>query len=86
MKNICLFYGLSVLLTNYIKFSFISCEGWHKESLPVLFESLQFFNSTGGFFLSCLIHIALEGVQSLFSLHVNTDAEPFSQNSMSLVQ
>lgn len=35
--------------------------------------------------LSYLIHITLEGVQSLFSFPVNTNTESISQNSISLV-
>jgi hypothetical protein len=36
-------------------------------------------------FLSYLIHITLEAVQSLF-FSINTNTEPLSQNNMSLVQ
>jgi len=59
--------------------------------VPVLFDLLKFFFSTcsqnlqGDFPLSYLIHITLEGIQSLLFFPVNTNTEAFCQNSISLV-
>lgn len=46
---------------------------------------LHFSNFSGDLTLLYLMHITLEGVQSLLSFPVNANAEPFSQKSMSLV-
>ena len=64
------------------KSSFVPREGWHKKSLPFLFDCLD-SSSSGGPPLSQLIHIALEGVQSLITFSKNAKTKPFSQVSIS---
>jgi hypothetical protein len=41
VKDSCLFYEPILIITNH-KSLFMSSEGGHKESLPVLFDSLEF--------------------------------------------
>ena len=55
----------------------------------LIFSNFSFLSlakkSSGGLLLSYLIHITLEGVQSIFFFPINTNTEPLSQNSMSSV-
>ena len=68
---------------------FLVKESAEQVTYAVWFSWLFLFCSQdlqGGLSLACLIHITLEGVQSLFSFPSSINMETLFQNSMSLVQ
>lgn len=96
------FFKLILLITNSITMSlFWPCEGWHEESLPVLFDSLEYFLVLQGVSPCHIspIYLWIKYVsrsntslikyvsdQSLFSFLVNRNTKPLFQNTKFLIQ